>query len=206
MNKRVGVLGGTFDPIHDAHLALAHAALTALALDEVLFVPAGQPWQKQSQGPGAVSPAVHRQAMTQLAIADTPHFTLDSRELQRSGPTFTLDTLRELAAQWPTHEWVLIIGADQYAQLHTWRDWRTLLGLCTLAVANRPSARPGAQGQAAPEVQAFAHRVVPLPMLDISSTDIRQRVKAGADISALVPPQVARYIETHRLYQDTARS
>jgi nicotinate-nucleotide adenylyltransferase len=201
MNKRVGVFGGTFDPIHDAHLALAHAALTALALDEVLFIPAGQPWQKTNVGSG-VSPALHREAMTRLAIADTPQFTLDSRELQRSGPTFTLDTLRELAAQWPTHEWVLIIGADQYAKLHTWRDWRTLLGLCTLAVANRPSVASAP----APEVQAFAHRVVPLPMLDISSTDIRQRVKAGADISALVPPQVARYIETHRLYQDTARS
>jgi nicotinate-nucleotide adenylyltransferase len=201
MNKRVGVFGGTFDPIHDAHLALAHAALTALALDEVLFIPAGQPWQKTNVGSG-VSPALHREAMTRLAIAGTPQFTLDSRELERSGPTFTLDTLRELATQSPTHEWVLIIGADQYAKLHTWRDWQALLGLCTLAVANRP----GAAGQAAPEVQAFAHRVVPLPMLDISSTDIRQRVKAGADISALVPPQVARYIETHRLYQDTARS
>jgi nicotinate-nucleotide adenylyltransferase len=198
MNKRVGVLGGTFDPIHNAHLALAHAALTALALDEVLFIPTGQSWQKASGG-RSVSPAVHREAMTQLAIAGTPHFTLDRRELQRSGPSFTLDSLRELAAQWPTYEWVLIIGADQYANLHTWRDWRTLLSLCTLAVANRP----GVESAAAPEVQAFAHRVVPLRMLDVSSTDIRQRVHAGADISALVPPQVARYIESHRLYTDT---
>jgi nicotinate-nucleotide adenylyltransferase len=202
MNKRVGVLGGTFDPIHNAHLALAHAALQALGLDEVLFIPAGQPWQKTN----SVSAAVHREAMTRLAIAGTPQFTLDSRELQRSGPTFTLDTLRELAAQWPTHEWVLIIGADQYANLHTWRDWRVLLDLCTLAVANRPNARPGVASAPAPEVQAFAHRVVPLPMLDISSTDIRHRVQRGADISSLVPAPVARYIETHRLYQDTARS
>jgi nicotinate-nucleotide adenylyltransferase len=199
MNKRVGVLGGTFDPIHNAHLALAHAALTALSLDEVLFIPAGQPWQRSN----SVSAAVHREAMTRLAIADTPSFTLDSRELQRSGPSFTLDTMRELAAQWPTQEWALIIGADQYANLHTWRDWRELLGLCTLAVANRPNTRPGVRGQPAPEVQAFSHRVVPLPMLDISSTDIRERAKAGADISALVPPQVARYIESHRLYSDT---
>jgi nicotinate-nucleotide adenylyltransferase len=199
MNKRVGVLGGTFDPIHNAHLALAHAALSALSLDEVLFIPAGQPWQRSN----SVSAAVHREAMTQLAIAGTPRFTLDSRELQRSGPSFTLDTMRELATQWPTHEWALIIGADQYANLHTWRDWRALLGLCTLAVANRPNARPGAQGQPAAEVQSFSHRVVPLPMLDISSTDIRRQVKAGADISALVPPQVARYIESHRLYTDS---
>jgi nicotinate-nucleotide adenylyltransferase len=198
MTKRVGVLGGTFDPIHDAHLALAHAALKALALDDVLFIPAGQPWQKTN----SVSAAMHREAMTRLAIAGTPQFTLDSRELQRAGPSFTLDTLRELAAQWPTHKWVLIIGADQYTKLHTWRDWRVLLGLCTLAVANRP----GVSGQAAPEVQAFAHRVVPLPMLDISSTDIRKQVQRGADISSLVPSSVARYIETHRLYQDTARS
>jgi nicotinate-nucleotide adenylyltransferase len=198
MNRRVGVLGGTFDPIHNAHLELAQAALMGLALNEVRFIPAGQPWQK----PTNITAAEHRLAMTALAIQGSPSFTLDTREVQRAGPSFTLDTMRELQRERPDVDWVLIIGADQYTKLHTWRDWQTLLGLVTLAVANRP----GVPGQAAPEVQAFAHRVVPFPMLDISSTDIRQLVRRGADISSLVPASVARYIETHRLYQDTAWS
>jgi nicotinate-nucleotide adenylyltransferase len=193
MNKRVGIFGGTFDPIHNAHMALAHAALQALALQEVRFIPAGQPWQKQN----AVSAAQHRVAMTTLAIEGEARFVLDRREVDRAGASYTLDTVRELVAEHPSHGWVLMIGADQYAALHTWRDWQTLLGLVTLAVANRP----GVLQQADPAVQRFSHKVVPLPMLDISSTDIRQRVKSGADISALVPPPVARYIETNHLYR-----
>ena len=110
---------------------------------------------------------------------------------------YTIDSLREMGAEQPQAQWFLIIGQDQYAGLHTWRDWPELLALVTLAVANRPGQR------AAPpaEVLAHPHRAVPLAMLDISATDIRQRVAAGADISHLVPPQVARYIETHRLYR-----
>jgi nicotinate-nucleotide adenylyltransferase len=193
MNKRVGIFGGTFDPIHNAHMALARSALNALALAEVRFIPAGQPWQKQN----SVSAAAHRVAVTALAIEAEPRFVLDRREVDRTGPSYTLDTVRELAAEHPNNEWVLMIGADQYAALHTWRDWQSLLGLVTLAVANRPNTLQ--QPDAA--VQRFAHKVVPLPMLDISSTDIRQRVKTGADISALVPPTVARYIETNHLYR-----
>jgi nicotinate-nucleotide adenylyltransferase len=201
MNKRVGIFGGTFDPIHNAHMALAHAALKALALHEVRFIPAGQPWQRQN----SVSAAQHRVAMTALAIDGETQFVLDRREVDRAGPSYSLDTVRELAAEQPNHEWVLMIGADQYATLHTWRDWQSLLGLVTLAVANRPNTRPNTHPSVVqvpdPAVQRFTHKVVPLPMLDISSTDIRQRVKSGADISALVPPPVARYIETNHLYR-----
>ena len=196
MNKRVGLFGGTFDPVHNAHVALAHAALQSLALDEVRWVPTGQPWQKDR----ALTGAAQREAMVRAAITGEPRFVLDRIEIERSGPSYTLDTVRELAAAQPATEWVLIIGQDQYAGLHTWRDWQALLGLVTLAVANRPG--PHRAPDAA--VRAHAHRAVPLPMLDISSTDIRERVKAGADISQLVPPQVARYIETHRLYRDLA--
>jgi nicotinate-nucleotide adenylyltransferase len=201
MSKRVGIFGGTFDPIHNAHMALAHAALKALALHEVLFIPAGQPWQKQNH----VSPALHRVAMTALAIEGDQHFVLDRREVDRTGASYTLDTVRALSAEHPKNEWVLMIGADQYAALHTWRDWQTLLGLVTLAVANRPNTGPGLPQQPDPAVQRFPHKAVPLPMLDISSTDIRRRVKSGADISALVPPPVARYIETNHLYRPTGR-
>lgn len=194
----MGLFGGTFDPVHNAHVALAHAALQSLALDEVRWVPTGQPWQKDR----AITATVHREALVRAAIAGEPRFVLDRIEIDRSGPSYTLDTVRALAALQPTTEWVLIIGQDQYAGLHTWRDWRVLLGLVTLAVANRPGEHRSPHA----EVLAHKHRAVPLSMLDISSTDIRERVSTGADISQLVPPQVARYIETHGLYRDTARS
>ena len=198
MARRVGLFGGSFDPVHSAHVALAQAALTELPLDEVRWIPAGQPWQKER----SLTPAEHREAMVALAIAHQPRFVLDRIELQRSGPSYTLDTVRALASAEPGTEWVLIIGQDQYTGLHTWRDWQALLGLVVLAVANRP----GPPRQPHAEVQRFAHRMVPLPMLDISSTDIRQRVATGASISHLVPPTVARYIESHGLYRATPRS
>ena len=191
--RRVGLFGGTFDPVHNAHVALAHAALNALQLDEVRWIPTGQPWQKDR----TITPAKAREAMVRLAIEGEPRFTLSRIEIERNGPSFTLDTVRELAAAEPATEWVLLIGADQYAGLHSWRDWRELLARATLAVANRP----GTPRPPDPEVQRHPHRAVPLPMLDISSTEIRHRVNTGDDISQLVPSQVARYIETHRLYR-----
>ncbi len=194
MSRRVGLFGGTFDPVHNAHLALAHAALAELALDEVRWIPSGQPWQKEER---RITAARHREAMVRLAIDGEPRFVLERIEIEREGPSFTLDTVQALVAAEPHTEWVLVIGQDQYAGLHTWRDWQHLLGLVTLAVANRP----GPRRQPAPEVRAFDHRAVPLPMLDISSTEIRRRVGAGQDISQLVPPQVARYIDLHGLYR-----
>ena len=194
---RVGLLGGTFDPVHRAHVALAQAALQALQLDEVRWIPAGQPWQKARE----VTAAHHREAMVRLAIADEPRFVLDRIEVERSGPSYTLDTVKALSAAQPHTEWALIIGADQYASLHTWVDWRDLLSRVVLAVANRPGPLPPVH----PEVLAFPHRAVPLPMLDISSTEVRQRVQRSHDISdigALVPSEVARYIENHRLYRE----
>ena len=195
---RVGLLGGTFDPVHHAHLALARAALQALRLDQIRWIPAGQPWQKTR----AVTAAHHREAMVRLAIEGEPRFVLDRIETQRDGPSYTLDTVKTLASADPHTAWFLIIGADQYASLHTWLNWRELLGRVVLAVANRPGPLPPVHA----EVLAFAHRAVPLPMLDISSTDVRQRVQrcgGTGDIGALVPPDVARYIETHRLYGGT---
>jgi nicotinate-nucleotide adenylyltransferase len=193
VHRRVGLFGGSFDPVHRAHLALAHEAMHALRLDEVRWVPAGQPWQKQR----AISPALHREQMLQLAIAGEPRFVLDRIELLRQGPSYTLDTVRALAEREPEAEWFLLIGADQYAGLHTWVNWQELLARVTLAVANRPGAAPPVHA----DVLRHPHRTVPLPMLDISSTEIRRRVAAGEDISTLVPPEVARYIDHHRLYR-----
>jgi len=198
MTRRVGIFGGSFDPVHGAHVALAEAALVELRLDEVRWIPAGQPWQKAR----TMSPVADRVAMVQSAIAHEARFIVDRIEIDRPGDSFTLDTVRALAVANPGTQWFLLIGQDQYTALHTWRDWQTLLGLVVLAVANRP----GDARQPHAEVQGFPHRMVPLPMLDISSTDIRQRVAAGADISHLVPPGVARYIETHGLYRSPIRS
>ncbi len=190
--RRVGLLGGTFDPVHTAHVALARAALTGLQLDEVRWIPAGRPWQK-----GDITDAVHREAMVRLAIAGEPRFTVDRIEIERQGASYTLDTVRALQQREPGTEWVLLIGQDQYAGLHTWGNWPDLLARVTLAVANRP----GVPAAVHPTVLAHPHRAVPLAMLDISSTDIRARAAAGQDISQLVPPKVARYIEKHQLYE-----
>lgn len=191
-SRRVGLLGGTFDPVHSAHVALAHAALDALQLDEVRWIPAGRPWQK-----GRISAAEHREAMVRLAIEGEPRFTVDRLEIEREGASYTLDTVRVLQQREPGTDWFLIIGQDQYAGLHTWGNWRELLSRVTLAVANRP----GVATPVHPDVLACPHRAVPLPMLDISSTDIRARVAAGQAVASLVPPAVARYIETHGLYR-----
>ncbi len=191
--RRVGLFGGSFDPVHNAHLALARAALAELRLDEVRWVPAGQPWQKAR----ALTDAVHREAMLRLALAGEPRFVLDRIEIERPGPSYTLDTVRELAAARPGTQWFLIIGHDQYAGLHTWNGWRQLLEMVTLAVANRP----GELREVHEAVRRARHRVVPLPMQDISATQVRERVAAGQDIAALVPPQVASYIDSHGLYR-----
>jgi nicotinate-nucleotide adenylyltransferase len=191
--KRIGLFGGSFDPPHRAHGELARTALRALALDEVRWIPAGQPWQKTR----AITDARHREAMVRLAIAGAPGCKLDRIELERAGRSLTLDTVAELQAREPDTTWVLLIGGDQYANLHTWHGWEDLLGRVTLAVAHRPGPHP----PPAPAVLRHPHRVVPLPMLDISSTDIRQRVADGRDISTLVPADVAGYIDQHHLYR-----
>ncbi|ODV11598.1 MAG: nicotinate (nicotinamide) nucleotide adenylyltransferase [Rubrivivax sp. SCN 70-15] len=196
--KRIGLFGGTFDPVHNAHLALARSALADLNLDEVRWVPAGRPWQKARQ----LTEAAHREAMVRLAIAGEPRFVLDRIEIERPGPSYTLDTVRELQAREPGNEWFLIIGQDQYAGLHGWVGWQELLGRTVLAVANRP----GVARAADPEVLRFPHRSVALPMLDIASTEIRRRVASAADVSELVPPEVAGYIDRHALYRAASGS
>jgi nicotinate-nucleotide adenylyltransferase len=196
--KRIGLFGGTFDPVHTAHVALARQALDALALDELRWIPAGQPWQKARQ----LAAPQHREAMVRLAIEGESRFTLDRCELKRQGPSFTLDTVRELQAKEPGNEWFLILGQDQYAGLHTWRDWRELLSRVTLAIANRPGVTPAPH----PDVQKVPHQMVPLPMMDVSSTAIRGRIAEGEGVTELVPPAVARYIDQNDLYRGTPRS
>jgi nicotinate-nucleotide adenylyltransferase len=196
--SRVGIFGGSFDPVHNAHVALARQALDELALDELVWLPAGQPWQKRR----VLAPAVHREAMVRLAIAGEPRYTLSRIELERNGPSYTVDTVRTLNARRPGVSWHLVIGQDQYAGFHTWHGWQELLGLVTLAVANRADAPLNAD----PQVLRVPHEAVALPMMDISSTDIRARLARGVGIADLVPAPVAGYFARHHLYQDPAGS
>ncbi len=194
--RRVGLFGGSFDPVHSAHVALAKLALTQLELDEVRWIPAGQPWQKTRP----LTAASDREAMVRLAIEGEPRFVLDRIELRRPGVSYTLDTVRELVAAEPQTEWVLILGQDQYATLHTWHCWRELLDRVALAVANRPDAKL----EVNPQIAGEPHHSLILPMMDVSSTELRRRIAAGESIAGLVPDSVASYIEKHGLYRRPA--
>ena len=202
---RIGIFGGSFDPVHNAHLALARLALTELRLDELLWVPAGQPWQKDR----VITPAVQREAMLRLAIEGEPRFAVSRLETSRGGPSYSVDTVRALQAQRPGVSWHLVIGQDQYAGFHTWHGWQELLGLVTLAVAQRAAHRAAASLgadaplNADPQLLRVPHATVALPMMDVSSTEIRARIARGQDIHDLVPAPVARYIARHHLYQQT---
>ncbi len=188
--KRIGLFGGSFDPVHSAHLALAHAALRDAALDQVRWIPAGHPWQKTR----TLTAAVHRAAMVALAIEGEPRFVLDRIELDRPGPSYTLDTVRALQAAQPGAQWFLIVGQDQQAGLPTWHGVDELRNLVTLAVAGRPGVPAVAPSSGA--VCAIA-----MPPMTLSSTEVRARCAAGLPIDQMVPKQVARYIDQHGLYR-----
>lgn len=194
---KIGLFGGSFDPVHLAHLSLARCALEQLALDQLLWLPAGRPWQKT--GRGLASPA-HRRAMVELMIAGEPRFAVDDSELERDGASYTIDTVRARLARRPHEQLFLLIGQDQYARLHTWHEWQALLPLVTLAVA----ARAGQQVCASAAVQARPHRVLGLamPASGISSSEVRERASRGEDIRPMVGDAVAGYIAQHRLYSE----
>ena len=195
---RLGVFGGAFDPPHVAHVALARAALEQLQLDELRIFPTGQAWHK----PGAMSAPEHRLAMTRLAFGDLPLAVIDERELRRPGPTYTVDTLRELKAEQPAAELFLVMGEDQAVSLTRWREWQAILDLAVICMAARASmqASPGAAAQPGVPPQTRL-RLLRLPNMPESATEVRERAAAGAGIGHLVPPAVASYIERQHLYQ-----
>jgi len=177
-----GLFGGTFDPVHNAHLAMARAALDHLALDRVVFLPTGAPRYRAP----ALAPAAHRVAMLRLAIEGEPRFAIDERELAPEHSGYTIDTLERLG-----YRPVLLMGADQYAKFETWHRWRDILALADVAVFARPGWRGG-------DARA---RHVPFAAMDVSASDIRARIARGAPIAGLVPGEVEAYIRREGLYR-----
>ncbi len=197
MARRLGIMGGTFDPIHHGHLVAADEARYHFGLDEVVFVPAGQPWQKAGM---KVSPAEDRYLMCALATASVPGFSVSRVEVERPGPTYTVDTLRKLSAERPEEELYFITGADAILSILTWKDPEEVLGLARFVAVTRP----GYDLSRLSEVLRRDGRVsvLEVPALAISSSEIRQRVREGRPYRFLVPREVAAYIENRGLYRE----
>jgi nicotinate-nucleotide adenylyltransferase len=198
----IGILGGTFDPIHIGHLIAAEEARVKLALEEVLFIPAGQPWLKRGQD---ILPVNHRVEMVRRAIAGNNYFKLSTLEAERPGDTYSVDTMEALYQLYgAATELFLIIGQDSLQTFPKWKAPARLIRFCRLVVMDRPEAPPLDVAALEQSVPGITHRIVPLhmPLVGISSTDIRERVAGGRSIRYLVPPQVEEYIELHRLYRE----
>ena len=190
--SRLGVLGGTFDPIHLGHLNAAREVRRYCELAGVLFIPAGDPYQKPTPGASKED----RVAMCELAVADDVDFLVSRVDVDRAGPTYTVDTLADLQLAYPDEEFWLILGADAFARLRTWRQPERIIELAKFAVM----ARPGAEF-VNPGVPPERLIVVETDLVDVSSTSIRERVGAGESIDGMVTPEVAQYIERKRLYR-----
>ncbi|WP_200914502.1 MULTISPECIES: nicotinate-nucleotide adenylyltransferase [unclassified Aeromicrobium] len=193
--RRVGVMGGTFDPIHHGHLVAASEVQSWFDLDEVVFVPTGRPWQKADR---EVSTAEHRYLMTVIATAANPRFEVSRVDIDRDGPTYTIDTLRDLAADMPDADLYFITGADAMAAILTWRDHEELFELAHFVGCTRPGHEMDEQTLEGLPVERIT--LVEIPALAISSTDCRVRVTSGEPVWYLVPDGVVQYIGKHRLY------
>lgn len=199
--KRLGLLGGTFDPVHNGHLLIAAEARRRFRLQELRFVPAGQPPHKHGR---QVTPPGERLAMVRLAIGDEPGLSVSSIEVERDGPSYTVDTLTQVRAEeGPDCELFFIVGGDALPDLLSWRAPGRLLELCTLVVFRRPGVAPMDLDLLRAHLPAVAAKVTVVdgPQLAVSGTAIRQRVRAGLPVDDLVPPLVAAYIERHGLYR-----
>jgi nicotinate-nucleotide adenylyltransferase len=194
---RLGILGGSFDPPHLAHLAVASEACHALALERVLFVPAAAPPHK---GAGERTSAAVRLEMTALATDDDLRFTVSGIEIER-GLVYTVDTLRALGSRYADHELVFVMGSDSLLQLETWHEPEELLSLCSLAVAPRPGDAPEAIGAAAARWGDQRVALLDVPLLDVSSSAVRERAAHGRPIRYLVPQRVEQYILETGLYR-----
>jgi len=190
---RVGVMGGTFDPIHHGHLVAASEVASVFDLDEVVFVPTGRPWQKSA---GTVSEPEHRYLMTVIATASNPRFTVSRVDIDRPGLTYTIDTLRELQSQRPGAQLFFITGADALQQIIEWKSSEDLFSLAHFVGVTRPGHRLSGAGLPADRVS-----LMEVPAMAISSTDCRARVAKGEPVWYLVPDGVVQYIAKYSLYR-----
>ena len=191
---RIGVMGGTFDPIHHGHLVAASEVARAFDLDEVVFVPTGQPYMKSD-----VTDAEHRYLMTVIATASNPMFTVSRVDIDRPGPTYTVDTLQDLHEQRPDAQLVFISGADAVQQIVDWKDHDGLWDLAHFVAVTRPGHALSLTGLPERDVS-----LLEVPALAISSTDCRDRVRRGFPVWYLVPDGVVQYISKHHLYRSVA--
>ena len=185
MARPIGILGGTFDPVHNAHLAIASAALRALDPEKIIWMPTGVPAYRAAP----VAAAADRLAMLKRALADEPRYTIDERELEPGASGYTFDTLSSLRKVSPQSNFILIIGADQYAKREDWHRWTDIEKLCDIAVFARPGWNVDAKAKS-----------IPMTPLSISASDIRTRIGRGEDVSGMLPAAVLRYIGSHHLY------
>lgn len=196
---RMGVLGGTFDPIHMGHLIMAETVRSQCKLDQILFIPTGDPPHKQDQ---RVCAPIHRYVMTELATASNPYFQVSSVEIERPGLSYTIDTIPWLIDHYgPKLELFYIIGEDAVQHLLTWKDFEQLLALCCFVVVNRPGTTGSLENlltKFGEDDQKFITAAI--PQIAISATEIRERLSRGNSIRYLVPPSVEAYIYKHRLY------
>jgi nicotinate-nucleotide adenylyltransferase len=193
MAKRVGIMGGTFDPIHHGHLVAASEVAALFELDEVIFVPTGEPWQKPIR---QVSPAEHRYLMTVIATASNPRFWVSRVDIDREGPTYTVDTIRDIAAQRPGADLYFITGADALAQILSWKQAEDALGLAHFIGVTRPGYELSDA-----HLPIDSVTLLDVPAMAISSSDCRARVEEGHPVWYLVPDGVVQYINKHNLYR-----
>ena len=191
--RRVGIMGGTFDPIHHGHLVAASEVASLYGLHEVIFVPTGLPWQKSARD---VSGSEHRYLMTVIATASNPRFWVSRADIDRSGPTYTIDTIRDMAALRPDAELFFITGADALAQILSWKDAEEALTLAHFVGVTRPGYELSDA-----HLPHDSVRLLDVPALAISSSGCRERVAAGRPVWYLVPDGVVQYINKHRLYR-----
>ena len=198
--RRVGVMGGTFDPIHNGHLVAASEVADRFDLDVVVFVPTGQPWQKKGK---RVSPAEDRYLMTVIATAANPSFRVSRVDIDRGGNTYTVDTLTDMRKIYPDAELIFITGADALNKILTWRDWESMFDLANFVGVTRPGYELSElDSPLAREVDAGRLSLVEIPAMAISSTDCRERAMSGRPVWYLVPDGVVQYIAKHRMYVD----